>query len=58
MNPSVAVVTAAALDHLLGDRVELLRRQQAARRLAEEVYCREQEAPRFLPLVAEALQTR
>lgn len=58
VNLSDAVVTAAALDHLLGDRAELMRRQQAARRLAEEVYCWEREAPRLLSLVADALQTR
>jgi len=58
VNLTDAVVTAAALDHLLGDRAELMRRQRAARRLAEEVYCWEQEAPRLLSLVAEALQTR
>jgi len=36
----------------------LMRRQQAARRLAEDVYCWEQAAPRLLSLVAAALQTR
>ncbi len=58
VNLSDATVTAAALDHLLGDRAELMRRQQAARRLAEDVYCWEQAAPRLLSLVAAALQTR
>jgi glycosyltransferase involved in cell wall biosynthesis len=58
VNLSAADVTAAALDHLLGDRAELMRRQQAARRLAEEVYCWEQETPRLLSLVAAALQIR
>ena len=50
--------TANRLDQLLSDRPELSRRQHAARRLAEEVYCWEKEAPRLLSLVAEALQTR
>jgi glycosyltransferase involved in cell wall biosynthesis len=58
VNLSDVAVTAAALDRLLSDRTGLLRRQQAARRLAEEVYCWEQEAPRLLSLVAEAVQTR
>jgi glycosyltransferase involved in cell wall biosynthesis len=58
MNLSDEIVTAAALDHLLGNRAELMRRQQAARRLAEEAYGWEREAPRLLSLVAEALQTR
>ena len=55
---SDAVATATALDHLLGDRAELRRHQQAARRLAEGVYCWEHEAPRLLSLVADALPTR
>jgi glycosyltransferase involved in cell wall biosynthesis len=58
VNLSDVAATAAALDQLLGDRAELMRRQQAARRLAEEVYCWEKESPRLLSLVAEALQTR
>lgn len=58
LNLSNAADTANRLDHLLGDRPELSRRQQAARRLAEDVYCWEKEAPRLLSLVAKALQTR
>jgi glycosyltransferase involved in cell wall biosynthesis len=58
VNLSDAVATATALDHLLGDRAAMMRRQQAARRLAEEVYCWEREAPRLLSLVADALPTR
>lgn len=58
LNLSDPADTANRLDHLLSDRPELSRRQQAARRLAEDVYCWEKEAPRLLSLVAEALQTR
>ena len=50
-----AAAAAAALDALLADRETLARRQQAARRLAEEVYCWEQEAPKLLALVEAAL---
>jgi glycosyltransferase involved in cell wall biosynthesis len=46
---------AAALDNLIADRVTLAARQRAARRLAERVYCWEQEAPRLLALVDTAL---
>ncbi len=46
---------AATLDALLADRVTLVRRQHAARRLAAEVYCWELEAPRLVHLVATAL---
>jgi glycosyltransferase involved in cell wall biosynthesis len=45
----------AALDNLLALRDTLARRQQAARRLAEEVYCWEREAPKLLALVGTAL---
>lgn len=43
--------TAAALDSLLANPVELHHQQQAARRLAETRYSWEQEAPRLLRLV-------
>jgi glycosyltransferase involved in cell wall biosynthesis len=46
---------AAALDALLADRPALARRQQAARKLAEEIYCWEREAPRFMEIVARSL---
>jgi glycosyltransferase involved in cell wall biosynthesis len=46
---------AAALDALLVDRAALARRQQAARKLAEDVYCWEREAPRFVEIVARSL---
>jgi glycosyltransferase involved in cell wall biosynthesis len=46
---------ATALDALLSERVALARRQQAARKLAEDVYCWEREAPRFLKIVARSL---
>lgn len=46
---------AAALDALLADREALARRQKAARRLAEEVYCWEREAPKLLAAVETAL---
>lgn len=46
---------AQTLDRLLEDRALLARRQQAARRLAEEVYCWEREAPRLVALVAAAV---
>jgi glycosyltransferase involved in cell wall biosynthesis len=46
---------AEMLDNLLDDRAALARRQAAARRLAEDVYCWEREAPRLLALVARAL---
>jgi glycosyltransferase involved in cell wall biosynthesis len=47
---------AAALDDLLADRAALARRQQAARKLAEDVYCWEREAPRFVEIVARSLR--
>jgi glycosyltransferase involved in cell wall biosynthesis len=46
---------AAALDALLADRAALARRQRAARQLAEDVYCWEREAPRFVDIVARSL---
>ena len=46
---------AAALDALLADPAALQERQRAARRLAEETYCWEREAPRLLALVEHAL---
>jgi glycosyltransferase involved in cell wall biosynthesis len=46
---------AATLDALLADREALARRQKAARRLAEEVYCWEREAPKLLAAVEAAL---
>jgi glycosyltransferase involved in cell wall biosynthesis len=46
---------AETLDGLLEDPARLAQRQQAARKLAEDVYCREREAPRFLALVEQAL---
>ena len=49
--------TTAALDGLLADREALGRRQQAARRLAEEVYCWEREEPALLALIGAALTT-
>jgi glycosyltransferase involved in cell wall biosynthesis len=55
VNLSDSAATAATLDHLLGDRSELARRQQASRRLAEDVYCWEKEAPRLIALVRETL---
>jgi glycosyltransferase involved in cell wall biosynthesis len=48
---------AATLDGLLSDRAALARRQAAARRLAEDVYCWEREAPRLLALVEKALSS-
>lgn len=48
---------ARTLDDLIGDRAALLARQQAARRLAENVYCWEREEPRLLALVERALQS-
>lgn len=47
-----------ALDGLLADRDGLQRRQQAARRLAAEVYCWEREEPHLLALVAAACPRR
>ena len=47
-----------ALTSLLTDRAALSRRQHLARRLAEEVYCWEKEAPRLIPLVEAALASR
>jgi glycosyltransferase involved in cell wall biosynthesis len=44
-----------ALDLLLADRSALAHRQAAARRLAEQVYCWEKEAPRLLDIVKGAL---
>lgn len=49
--------TARGLDNLLADRTSLATCQAAARRLAEDVYCWEREAPRLLQLVASALST-
>jgi glycosyltransferase involved in cell wall biosynthesis len=46
---------AVQLDELLCDRVRLRSRQAAARRLAEEHYCWEREAPRLVALVEKAL---
>lgn len=48
---------AATLDGLLSDRAALARRQAAARRLAEDVYCWERETPRLLALVEKALSS-
>jgi glycosyltransferase involved in cell wall biosynthesis len=47
---------AAVLDTLAADPTRLRQRQQAARRLAEDVYCWENEAPRLLALVEKALR--
>lgn len=47
---------AGTLDRLLADRDTLARRQAAARRLAEQVYCWEKEAPKLLALVEGALK--
>ena len=47
---------AATLDRLLGDQEGLARRQTAARRLAEQVYCWEKEAPRLHELVEKSLK--
>ena len=49
---------ARALDELIADRAALAARQQAARRLAEDVYCWEREEPRLLELVARALRAK
>lgn len=49
-----AAVT-ASLDRLLADSTALRARQLAARRLAENYYCWEREAPRLLDLVGRAL---
>jgi glycosyltransferase involved in cell wall biosynthesis len=46
---------AETLDRLLADRVALVRRQTAARKLAEDTYCWERETPNLLALVARAL---
>lgn len=48
-------VVAASLERLLADPGALRARQFAARRLAEERYCWEREAPRLIDLVARAL---
>jgi glycosyltransferase involved in cell wall biosynthesis len=48
---------AAALDRLLSERDRLAARQRAARRLAEQIYCWEREAPRLVALVERALAT-
>jgi len=50
-----SAAAANALDGLLADPPALVRRQRAARRLAEEVYCWEREAPKLLAAVAAAL---
>jgi glycosyltransferase involved in cell wall biosynthesis len=47
---------AAMLDGFVADRQFLRERQAAARRLAEDVYCWEREAPRLLALVDTALR--
>ncbi len=49
---------AATLDTLLADRAALARRQAAARRLAEDVYCWERESARLCALVEQALRSR
>lgn len=54
--PSDTAASARALDALLADPVQLTRRQQTARKLAETAYSWEREAPRLLSLVATALQ--
>jgi glycosyltransferase involved in cell wall biosynthesis len=46
---------AETLDRLLADRAALARRQTGARKLAEDVYCWEREAPRLLALVTRAV---
>ncbi len=46
---------AQTLDRLLADRHALAWHQAAARRLAEQVYCWEKEAPRLLDIVERAL---
>jgi len=46
------------LDDLVADRETLIARQTSARRLAEDVYCWEREAPRLLALVNTVLQRR
>jgi glycosyltransferase involved in cell wall biosynthesis len=46
---------AETLDHLLEDRAALSRSQQAARRLAAEVYCWERETPKLCVLAERAL---
>lgn len=53
--PADPATAARVLDDLLVDRSALADRQAAARRLAENVYCWEREAPRLLALVATAL---
>lgn len=50
------VRSAAALDSLLQDRKELMRRRHLARCLAAEHYCWERESPRLLELVEQALK--
>jgi glycosyltransferase involved in cell wall biosynthesis len=46
---------AQTLDSLMEDRARLVRRQQAARCLAEDYYCWEREAPKLNALVRQAL---
>jgi glycosyltransferase involved in cell wall biosynthesis len=53
-----SAATARILDAFLVDRTRLAARQAAARRLAEETYSWEHEAPRLLALVANALGQR
>jgi glycosyltransferase involved in cell wall biosynthesis len=48
---------ARQLDRLLADRATLAARQRAARKLAEDQYCWEREAPRLLNAVETALRT-
>jgi glycosyltransferase involved in cell wall biosynthesis len=45
---------AETLDRLLADKGALIRRQAAARQLAEDTYCWERETPNLLALVARA----
>ncbi|AOS45739.1 hypothetical protein Verru16b_02826 [Lacunisphaera limnophila] len=45
-----------ALDGLLADPVALARRRQAARGLAERIYCWDREGPRRVALIADALR--
>lgn len=57
-DPSNTPVVTALLDALLADPVGLLLRQQAARGLAEDIYCWEREEPRLLAQVSAALTKR
>ena len=51
-------MAASAVDRLLSDEAALGARQAAARRLAEQFYCWEHEAPRLLDAVATAVRSR